>query len=305
MRYGSVWQDSARYIRFAAFAVLLLIAILLGHGLRSLRHHGTASASTVKDLMSSIERDADQHLGGYETHDLPWLTSADDNTPLHVKGYQFTLASVAQPSLVISPRTSLMKQGGNLAEVTDRVDNALIGAGFTKSADPEITVIQNATKTAYTRGQIHCATTTYPTVSTLVLQCNDPTSLEQRAKEVQPFVDSYLAAHIDVRPQDIVFGQLTIKSRDGGTTIKRSVAQGFDLAEAVIYRPGAAKGTLVLFYQHNGQWQYVTESDMDEQKFSCSVIESDPLASKAFIGNPCWDDNLKQVRRSGVVTEST
>jgi|GEM_PF-4504088 len=300
MRYGGFWQDSMHIIRLAAFGVALLVVVLLGLGIRHLRH-SSPQPQGLNAIFAAVQKDVEQNFEKYQAVVNKWPALPVDTMPQHVAGYQFTLASAGQPGVVVSSHV-YKHDNGDVSKITEHLQNVLMKAGFAKSLPSIVQPVEpGATQTQYRQADNVCTVTAYPQYAQVFLQCTSPTDLQQRAAEARPFVSSYLEQHPDLRPQDLIFGQLTIKSRNGGGVIGRSHAAGYDLAEAIIYRPGAPKGSLALFYGHTGQWKYIVESNLDERAFSCTTIEASPDASKAYVGQPCYDSALQRVRSSGVV----
>ncbi len=298
MRYGSFWDNAAQYLRYIVFGVLLLVAIFAGLGIRQLRHHGGGGVDDVASTLAAVEQDITKSATEFKVSEQQWLAVSTENIPQHVKGFQYSLSSSGKPGILIVPRYD-WAQGTALTTVTDRVERTLQSKGYVKKTASPISITTNTQQTTLTRGDRICMITSDVDASRVLVQCSDQAELATRAAYVKPFVDTYLSQRLDVRIQDVSIGQLTIKSRDGGTIIGRSKTAGYDLAEAVIYRPGAATGILALFYKHGGNWQYVTESNMDERGFSCTTIETDPEASQAFAGKPCYDDTLQRSRNTG------
>jgi len=126
-------------------------------------------------------------------------------------------------------------------------------------------------------------------------RCYDNATLQSRqaiAKQQQQIGVTLKTAYSKMAsPEEIgSIMQVRIASQNKGGVISASEAAGYDIAEASFTFAGSSDVKLALFYEHNGQWHYVTTAT-DEYGFSCGDMRADAGARAALHDQICYDYN--------------
>ncbi|HET6924389.1 MAG TPA: hypothetical protein VFH39_00985 [Candidatus Saccharimonadales bacterium] len=251
----------------------------------------TATTQAPNAVVAQLKQQVTKKYSYASADTSQWVAQMGSGAGVTAAGYDYAVSTQSFPSIYFglkadyNPAKAKHKFPGG---VNGEIQNVLKADGYTIVANKYTVTGTGSAKptyTTYVNDGTTCLDIYDANQNVVTVSCYTQDNVVHAFARVKPFVTGYLAAHPELKPQNVVFGPVTVKDQSNGGVITASKSPQYGISEAVVTVNGQKK--LVLYY--NTQWQYVTQAN-DEYGFPCSDYAANPELQTVMQGQVCLGD---------------